>query len=85
VIPQSTVVVNAHDHQRCNAFSDVERLSKMDTSLVGEGAPLEPFADSLRWFRNFGVAKIKGSDSQVITETWRHEVEFKVLFSQVVM
>jgi hypothetical protein len=46
MIPWSTVVVNAHDRQRCNVFGDVERLSEMDTPLVGEGAPLEAFADS---------------------------------------
>jgi hypothetical protein len=84
VIPQSTVVANAHDRQQCNVFGDVERLSKMDTSLAGKGAPSEPFAHSLQWVQNFRVANIKGSDSQVITETWRHELEFKVLFSQVV-
>jgi hypothetical protein len=48
VIPQSTVIANAHDCQRCNAFGDVERLSEMDTYLVGEGAPSEVFADSGR-------------------------------------
>jgi hypothetical protein len=43
-------------------FGDVERLSAMDTSLIGEGTPPEAFTDSR-------VAKIKGLDSQVITET----------------
>jgi hypothetical protein len=47
VIPWSTVVANTHDHQRCNAFGDVERLSELDTFLIGEGAPSEPFANSL--------------------------------------
>jgi hypothetical protein len=84
VTPWSTVVANTHDRQRCNAFGDVERLSELDTPLVGEGAPSEAFADSGRWIRNFGVTKIKGSESQVIPETWRKEVEFKVLFSQVI-
>jgi hypothetical protein len=55
----------------------------MDTSLVGKGTPSEAFADSWQWSRNFEVTKIRGSDSQVITEAWRNEIEFKVLFSQV--
>jgi hypothetical protein len=38
---------NAHDHQWCNTFGDVERLSEMDTSLISKGAPSETFADSL--------------------------------------
>jgi hypothetical protein len=46
MIPWSTVVANAHDRQRYIAFSDVERLSEMDTSFVCEGAPSEAFADS---------------------------------------
>jgi hypothetical protein len=46
MIPWSTVILNAHDRQRCNTFGDVERLSEMDTPLFGEGAPLEAFADS---------------------------------------
>jgi hypothetical protein len=45
-IPKSTVIVNAHDRQRCNVFGNVERLSELDTSLISEGAPLEAFADS---------------------------------------
>jgi hypothetical protein len=47
VIPWSTVVVNTHDRQRYNMFGNMERLSELDTSLVGEGAPSEAFADSL--------------------------------------
>jgi hypothetical protein len=47
MIPWSTVVVNARGSQRCNAFGNAERLSELDTPLVGEGAPSEAFAD--RW------------------------------------
>jgi hypothetical protein len=46
VIPWSTVVANAHSSQRCNVFGDVERLSELDASLIGEGSPSEAFADS---------------------------------------
>jgi hypothetical protein len=45
-LQEHTVVVNTHDRQRCDAFGDVERLSELDTFLVGEGAPSEAFADS---------------------------------------
>jgi hypothetical protein len=47
MIPWSTVVANAHDSQRRNMFGDMERLSELDTSLVGEGTPSEAFTDSL--------------------------------------
>ena len=47
MIPWSTVVANARGSQRRNAFGDTERLSELDTSLVGEGAPSEAFADRL--------------------------------------
>jgi hypothetical protein len=40
----------------------------VQTWHVGKGAPPEAFADSWWWLRNFGVAKIKGLDSQVIYE-----------------
>jgi hypothetical protein len=39
----STVIVNAHNRQQCNVFDGAERLSKVDTSLVGEA---ETFTDS---------------------------------------
>jgi hypothetical protein len=47
MIPGSTVVANTHDRERYNAFGDVESFSEMGTPLVGKGAPLEPFADSI--------------------------------------
>jgi hypothetical protein len=46
VIPWSTVVANTHDRERCNMLGDVESFPGTDTPFVGEGAPLEPFADS---------------------------------------
>jgi hypothetical protein len=47
MIPGSTVVANTHDRERYNVFGDVESFSEMGTPLVGEGAPLEPFANSI--------------------------------------
>jgi hypothetical protein len=47
MIPWSTVVANARGSQRRNVFGDAERLSELDTSLVGEGAPSEAFTDRL--------------------------------------
>jgi hypothetical protein len=71
MIPWSTVVAKTHDGERCNVFGDVESFSEMDTPLVGDGTPSEAFADSRRGLRCFGVTKIKGSDSRVITEIGR--------------
>jgi hypothetical protein len=63
---------------------DMERWSKMDSSLIGEGTPLETFADSWQWPWNFGIAKVKGLDSQVISETLVMTLgRVQELFSQV--
>jgi hypothetical protein len=46
MIPWSTVVANTHNRELCNVLGDVESFSETGTPPVGEGAPLEPFADS---------------------------------------
>jgi hypothetical protein len=45
-IPIHTVIVNTHNHQQCHTFGNVERLSKLDTPLISEGAPSETFTNS---------------------------------------
>jgi hypothetical protein len=47
MIPGSTVVANTHDRKQCNAFGDVGGFPEMGTPFVGEGAPSEPFANSI--------------------------------------
>jgi hypothetical protein len=47
VIPGSTVVANTHDCERYNALGNVESFSEIGTPLVGEGAPSEPFTESI--------------------------------------
>jgi hypothetical protein len=47
MIPRSTVVAKTHDRERYNALGDVESFSEMGTPLISEGAPSEPFADSM--------------------------------------
>jgi hypothetical protein len=83
MIPWSTVVAKTHDRERCNAFGDVESFSEMDTSLVGEGTPSEPFADSstigsiLRSNKDRRF-RLTSDDRELATK-----LEFTVLFSQV--
>jgi hypothetical protein len=83
MIPWSTVIAKTHDRERCNTFGDVESFSEMDTPLVGEGAPSEPFADSLTIGSILQSNKDQRfrltSDDQGLAT----KVEFKVLFSQV--